>query len=90
MEDLVEARFGALANSACCSGLDFEGNLLLRSVTVAVVAAVILLILRPPFVLTFTYDAERPWNTRCEVCWTSIIAATSLVVAVSLAQPLLL
>jgi NhaP-type Na+/H+ and K+/H+ antiporter len=89
MEDLVEARFGALTNSTTAPGLDFEGNLLLRSVIVAVVAAVVLLVLRPPFVLTFTYDSERPWNTRCEISWTSILAAVSMVVAVSLVQPLL-
>jgi phosphatidylglycerophosphate synthase len=52
----------------------------------ALAATCILLVVLPPFVLTFEYDAHRPWRSSSRVVWFSVAisALLTLIVAVGL------
>lgn len=57
----------------------------------AVASAVLLLAVRPPFVVSFEYDQKHPWKGSQSVSWVGVVVTTLLVVlaplAVHLASP---
>ena len=68
-----------------------EGYAALRSpaltlAATALAALCILLVVLPPFVLLFEYDAHRPWRSSSRVMWFSVAisALLTLIVAVGL------
>lgn len=56
----------------------------LTAVLCGAVCLAILLVVRPPFVLTFEYDQDKPWKGKMSICWVSVLivslAASALVV----------
>ena len=88
-EDIVGARFNQPTFEAQDVGLDADNYVLRLGVSFAVSLA-LLLVLRPPFVLSFTYDVERPWNSQCSVCWTSVLAVSAMASAACVALPMVL
>ena len=44
----------------------------------AALTASLLLLLRPPFVLSFEHDRDRPWRSKQSLSWTSLLACTLL------------
>lgn len=51
---------------------------------VAVLAALLLLVIRPPFVMRFEHDRRRPWRGSAHVAWRSVLATASLTAALAL------
>jgi len=50
----------------------------LRALFVGLGALFILLLVRPPFVLSFEYDKTRPWKGRSYLSWLSVSAVAAL------------
>ena len=50
----------------------------LRALFVGLGALFILLLVRPPFVLSFEYDKTRPWKGRSHISWLSVLAVVAL------------
>jgi hypothetical protein len=54
----------------------------------AVAALSMLLVLRPPFVLHFEYDARRPWKGSMRLSWFAVFLAVLCVVAIGAGLPI--
>jgi hypothetical protein len=69
----------------------FVGSLvqspLLRALFVGLGALFILLLVRPPFVLSFEYDKTRPWKGRSYLSWLSVFAVALLAAAAAAGVP---
>ena len=59
------------------------GRALEQPLTLALLAALVsfaaLALLRPPFVMHFEYDQERPWRGSQRVSWLSVVVVCSVV-----------
>lgn len=55
----------------------------------AVLALCVLLVMRPPFVLTFERDARQPWRGVVRLSWFSLLVAVLLTLTVATGLPLL-
>ena len=62
----------------------------LTLVSVALLSVCILLIVRPPFVMLYDHDADRPWRGTLRVSWTAVFVAMLITTAASAALPLAL
>lgn len=60
-------------------------NRALTLLALAVASVLVLLLLRPPFVMAFEYDQRRPWRGGVQVSWLSVICVTAMVVMVPVA-----
>jgi hypothetical protein len=60
------------------------------SLVLVCLAFAVLLVLRPPFVLVFKYDATRPWRGSSSICWLSLTVVAFVTAALSAAAPFLL
>ena len=72
-----------------CTDLFLESPGLQAGVT-ALLALVVLVTVRPPFVLRFEYDARRPWKGHMALSGFAVLLSVTLVVLVSAGIPLLL
>jgi hypothetical protein len=59
----------------------------LRALLVGLGALFVLLLVRPPFMLSFEYDKTRPWKGRSHVSWLSVMAVVTLAAAAAAAVP---
>ena len=53
----------------------------------ALTCLAVLLVVRPPFALTFEHDQRKPWRGRSRVCWIAVLATTAIVVGAVSAVP---
>ena len=53
----------------------------------AILATVVLLVLRPPFVLLFNHDAQRPWRGCMQICWFSVLVVVVVTLAAAAGLP---
>jgi hypothetical protein len=60
----------------------------LRATFVAILSFFILLLIRPPFVMSFEYDRTRPWKGRSCVSWPSVIFVVLLMAVSSFLVPM--
>jgi len=63
-----------------CAAASQQRTLLILGLAVATV--LLLILLRPPFVMAFEYDQRRPWRGGSHVSWLSITCVTSVVILV--------
>ncbi len=61
-----------------------------RALVAACVALCACLVLQPPFVLAFDYDARRPWRATVRVSWLAVIVTAALLAAAAAMLPTLL
>jgi hypothetical protein len=59
-----------------------------RAALAACFAVVAGLLLQPPFVMTFEYDARRPWRAAVRVSWCAIAVTAALLAAAAAWLPL--
>ncbi len=59
----------------------------LRAVAGSVVVVALLLIVRPPFILSFHFDSKRPWRASCRVSWIAVIFVTLIAAAAVAVAP---
>ena len=64
-----------------------SGNLWLRGGAVTLLSVLILLLVRPPFVMAFEYDRSRPWKARAHVSWLSVLLVALLVGGAAVVVP---
>ena len=69
-----------------CSAVTQHAALMLLLLAVGTV--LLLLVLRPPFVLTFEYDQRRPWRGGVHVSWLGVSCVTAFVLLVPVAAHL--
>jgi len=62
----------------------------LRAALAGSFAVVISLVLQPPFVLAFDYDARRPWRATVRISWYAVAMAAILLAAAAAWIPTLL
>ena len=67
----------------------FSGSIWARGSSAGFLALAILLVLRPPFVLSFHYDSRRPWRASTQMCWFALTLTALLVAAAAALLPLL-
>lgn len=53
-------------------------NALLRALLVGAAVVFVLLLVRPPFVMSFEHDKTRPWRGCSKISWLSVFAVTLL------------
>jgi hypothetical protein len=53
------------------------------ALTVAAIATLLLLVLRPPFALRFEHDSRRPWRGSAQVAWRSVAVASALTAGIA-------
>lgn len=62
-------------------------NPVLRGLVVGLGSLFLLLLIRPPFVLSFEYDKTRPWKGRSCLSWVSMFAVATLAAAAAVIIP---
>jgi hypothetical protein len=66
---------------ACCKSVPAS------LAAVALLALCILLIVRPPFVMLYDHDSDRPWRGTLRVSWTAVLVTVLLTTAAAAALP---
>lgn len=56
----------------------------------ALLVATILVIVRPPFVLTFSTDSRRPWRGSMNLCWFSVFVVVMVMLIAVAGLPIIL
>ena len=62
-------------------------NPALRALFVGIGSLFILLLVRPPFVLSFEYDKTRPWRGCSRLSWLSVVLVTTIMAAIAALVP---
>lgn len=90
LQELFKEQIGAPPPAYKQLQQQLEESVALRAFFFASLACAVLLVTRPPFVMTFQYDKRKPWRAEASVSWSSLLTFAALSAGVACALPRLL
>jgi hypothetical protein len=64
-----------------------KDNVAVRAFCIGVIGFIILMVLKPPFVMSFQYDERRPWKAVSSISWISVITTLAVLVLTAVVVP---